>query len=381
MSSMSLGFAASPTDRVFAACVQANVPVIFVGSPGVGKTARMTARALAWGVHLEVLIGSIREPSDFLGMPVETDSTVMPDGTVLPVPSTANAVPSWAVRLVNAGPAILFLDELSTCSPATQKAMLRVIQERCVGDLVLPETVRIVAAMNPVDEAVDGLELAPPVANRFLHLPWMFDADRWFDGMTTGFDTLPEPALGQLASRRDNDAARMRGLVSGYLRKNPGRICPGVPTDPVQAAGAHASPRSWANLAAVLEWVHPQDTAAIRLAAQAAVGEGDAQAFTQYAAAAGLVDPEKVLADPTCLDWSTVRPDLAFALCGAVLSLTVSRGTKAAWEAAMALYDHAAGDRPDVVVPAVRKLLTGVPEGAVMPKRLHDRLRELAVAA
>jgi len=51
------------------------------------------------------------------------------------------APPSWALRLAEAGHGLLFLDELSTAPPAVQAALLRVVLERAVGDLMLPDAV------------------------------------------------------------------------------------------------------------------------------------------------------------------------------------------------------------------------------------------------
>ena len=45
-------------------------------------------------------------------------------------------------------------------------ALLRVVLERTVGDLTLPHDVAIVAAANPPEQAADGWDLSPPLANR-----------------------------------------------------------------------------------------------------------------------------------------------------------------------------------------------------------------------
>ncbi len=47
--------------------------------------------------------------------------------------------------------------------------MLRILQEREVGELPLPATVALVATANPPAVAVDGWELPPPIANRLMH--------------------------------------------------------------------------------------------------------------------------------------------------------------------------------------------------------------------
>ncbi|NEA88457.1 AAA family ATPase, partial [Streptomyces sp. SID14436] len=116
---------------------------------------------------LTTVIASVHEPSDFSGLPVPGD-----DPAVQGVPM---APPDWAVRLVREGRGLLFLDELSTAPPAVQAALLRLVLERRVGALRLPPGVRIVAAANPRASAADGWELSAPLANRFVHLPWVHD--------------------------------------------------------------------------------------------------------------------------------------------------------------------------------------------------------------
>src|SRR6267142_1736677 len=125
--------------------VQAGVPVLAKGAPGIGKSSMMVGLAAALGLPIEVVIASLREPSDFAGLPV-----IQSDGSV------ALAAPRWAKELAAAGKGILFLDEITTAPPAVQAALLRVVLDRVVGDLSLPAAVSIVAACNPPDQASGG---------------------------------------------------------------------------------------------------------------------------------------------------------------------------------------------------------------------------------
>ncbi len=123
--------------------VAARVPVLLWGAPGTGKTSAIRAMASAMGLPCETVIASIREPSDFAGLPVIAGSAVR------------FAPPLWATRLAAAGTGVLFLDELSTAPPAVQAALLRVVLERTVGDLTLPDDVAAAGVMREICQGAE----------------------------------------------------------------------------------------------------------------------------------------------------------------------------------------------------------------------------------
>ncbi|WP_328818829.1 MoxR family ATPase, partial [Nonomuraea cypriaca] len=205
--------------------VAAGLPVILWGAPGTGKTSAVLALGARLGLPVEVVVGSIREPSDFAGLPVLRDG------------GTWFAPPRWAERLAAAGSGILFLDELTTAPPAVQAAMLRVVLERAVGDLTLPPSVRIVAAANPSEQAADGWDLSAPLANRLIHLDWTVSAASVAEGFTGGFP-VPD-AAGPAPSAAA--VGRARALVGAFLRVRPELVL-AVPDGP---ARAWPSPRTW----------------------------------------------------------------------------------------------------------------------------------------
>lgn len=280
--------------RALGATIRANVPVLLWGTPGVGKTSIIETHFPQAGYHVETIVGSNREPSDYLGLPIHNRDTNTVEYAAL----------DWATRLVHADKGLLFLDEFSTAAPSVQKAMLRIVQEREVGCLTLPDTVAIVAAANPVDQAADGWDLAPPVANRFMHLDWAFNVDAWLDGALTGFDQ-PEPISldSLLGDGGDEAAARVRGIVTGFLRARPDLLAPNPPVDPSESGGAWPSPRSWENMMRVLTELRHDDEAARMLAIQGCVGDAAATEFIAWSATADLHSPLDVLADPTIVAW------------------------------------------------------------------------------
>jgi len=65
--------AATPMIRALAASIRANVPVLVWGQPGTGETAVLNEHGASRGYHVETIVGSNREPTDFMGYPIEQD--------------------------------------------------------------------------------------------------------------------------------------------------------------------------------------------------------------------------------------------------------------------------------------------------------------------
>lgn len=141
-------FPGSPFQRALAAGVEARVPTAVIGEPGQGKTATMESATSGWGRHIETVIGSNREATDFLGVMIEDKGAIKYSSF------------QWVKNLNNAAKGLLLLDEFNTSAPSTMKGMLRVVQEGYVGDTKPNDSVSIVALMNPIETAV-------PPPNRF----------------------------------------------------------------------------------------------------------------------------------------------------------------------------------------------------------------------
>ncbi|WP_439658770.1 AAA family ATPase [Lentzea sp. HUAS TT2] len=363
--------------------VSADLPVLLWGEPGIGKTAALTQLADALALPLTTVIASVHEPSDFSGLPVVGD-----DPATQGVPM---APPDWAVRLVEAGHGLLFLDELSTAPPAVQAALLRVVLERRVGALRLPPGVRIVAAANPRSSAADGWELSPPLANRFVHLQWTYDHEVVVRGLG---GTWPVAALPRLSAGRLPDAvAFARRAVCELLATRPDLVHQ-LPKNEARRGGAWPSPRSWEMTLRLIAFATAAGTSreVLSMLVRGAVGDGPGLELLASLDRMDLPDPEVLLADPA----SAVLPergDLRQVVLDGVVAAVRNRPDEARWNAAWALLTLALETgAPDlVVVPAstlaaLRRDDWEVPAaierlaGAVSLSRRADRARAVVGA-
>jgi hypothetical protein len=267
--------AANPQLEALALAVSANLPVLLWGEPGIGKSAGLQQLAAGLGVPLETVIASVHEPSDFAGLPIIGDD---PAATGVPM-----APPDWAVRLTAAGRGIVFFDELSSAPPAVQAALLRVVLERRVGSLTLPEPVRVVAAANPPSSAADGWHLSPPLANRFVHLQWTHDPRTVARGMAGTWPSVPLPLIDP--ARVPSAVARARGVISGFLTARPG-LAHHLPGDAESRGRAWSSPRTWEMALRLLAVGYAtgadQKAVAVAAAVIGAVGDGTGLELLTY---------------------------------------------------------------------------------------------------
>lgn len=302
------------------------LPGLVVGPPGTAKTFRVKALCRALGLHGVPVLASLRQPEDFLGMPLpvrdpaERDRLLAwvrarvpgaraveaPDGIMFCL--TEYAPPRWAVEAAAAGRACVILDEANRTPPAVQSALLRVVLEGVVGDFVLPPTVRFTAIMNPAGSS-GTWDLSDALANRFGHFIWPTPTiAAWSQYMASA---------GRVGAARANtestrDAAELEasveanwpahyaeavGLVSGFLSARP-NLHHDQPEDGDPAcSGAWPSPRTWdmGTRAVASARLHGLSKSMQLTLISAFVGPGAGAEFATWATEADLPDPVRLL--------------------------------------------------------------------------------------
>lgn len=335
--------------------VQAGLPVALRGKPGVGKTSMVEAIARALGLHLEVVIGSLREPTDIAGLPI-----VGQNNTVHLSP------PTWAVNAASAeNGSLVLLDELTTASPAVQAAMLRVIRERVVGDLTMGKNVRVVAAYNDARDC-GGYELELPMRSRLLHITVTPLADEFIDGLVNGWNSpvIQQETLSAADFRHTN--AR---LVAGFLRSRPSLV---EDTPKEYSFGGYPCPRTWEM---VVDAMTAADCASVDedvrfLLVAGCIGDGVASEFLTWTSALDLPDSKDILRHPEKLKehLSLQRPDRTFVILSSIIDVAISIDKPAAWRAGIEVLAVAADEGfGDLVAFLGRKLFNARPAGTELP--------------
>lgn len=343
--------------------IAARVPVLLWGAPGTGKTSVIRAMADAAGWPCETVIASIREPSDFAGLPV-----VNRDGGPGGRARVELAPPLWALSLAEHGHGVAFFDEISTAPPAVQAALLRVVLERTVGDLKLPDAVSVVAAANPPEQAADGWDLSAPLANRFCHLEWPVDPRAVADGFAAGWPAHRPSALAGGWERR---IAVMRSWVAGFVTVRP-PLAVAVPEDAAGAGRAWPSPRTWDMAAILLAAAESAGAGELvrSLLVRGCVGPAAGVEFLTWLAEADLPDPEAVLADPESFVLPE-RGDRAYAALSSVAAAVAADPGDGRWQRGCRALAHAANSAPDVAAAAARTLARCRPPGAPIPDEVQ----------
>jgi hypothetical protein len=344
----------SDTSSALGVAVAAKAPVILWGAPGQGKTSVLESIADASSRMLRTVLASIREPSDFAGLPTIVDG------------KTKLIAPDWAQDIAEKGDGILFFDEISTAPPATQAAMLRVALDRVAGDLYLGDNVSIVAAANPPEIAADGWDLAAPMANRFCHLEWALPADVVRDGFSIGWPEIAVPVVDSVRADREIQNARL--LVGAFLGARPDMVTV-IPKATAEAGRAFPTPRSWEMAAHLYGFATAAGVSntARRMLITGSVGQAAAAEFLAYVADLDLPDPEMLLADPSKFVAPT-RGDRVYAVGASVLAAVKSNTTPERWKAAgKVVAAIAQADHSDVAVAIGKRWMAIRPSADVMP--------------
>lgn len=302
------------------------LPLLLWGDPGIGKSARIKRMATLAHAYAAINFPSGRLPEDFAGTPVQDGK-----GGLVTV-STLQQVKELCVI----GEGIIYFDEINTARPMTQSALLGVILDRRMGDLLFPGGVRVVAAANDPKTNAGANELSLPLANRFVHYSMSSPAaSEWGDFM---FGVNQPGDQGSLVVMEQNVKAEWShswahavSQVVGFIRATPGALHK-MPKEGDDIR-AYPTPRTWdwaARALATSKALKMHDAVTYQLL-QGCVGLGAADEFTEYMLKADLPSPVEVLKNGFTPDG---RMDRSYAVYTALATYVASMEQGAARKAA-----------------------------------------------
>lgn len=174
--------------RIF---ISSKIPITLWGPPGAGKTKtiqQLEKEVDEDGVNYQVITvqPSTEDSTVFNGLMV-VHYDVVEEKYVMEksIPKVAERV--WEAFRDWKRLTIMFLDEMTTCVPAQQHAMLGLLTDGTYGPLDISPYVTFVMAANPPNTVPEVIPLGNQVINRGGHIPWFSDPDQWYNGWSSGF--------------------------------------------------------------------------------------------------------------------------------------------------------------------------------------------------
>ncbi len=311
--------------------LNAGIPYIATGLPGIGKTAWLLDFIASKGMIVHDLkaavnshergegkwaviqvMGSIREAEDIGGYPVRTEHGLSLEPTIWATAAHHLADLGWTV--------VVFWDEFRDLTAPKQAALQKVMHENLCGDMYLNPLIRWAAAANSIEHSTSGIPISAPMANRIGHIAWDVSAEEWCQSML-GNDfkvraSLPPEALKRLPEER--------ALVASYIDKRRNQLID-LPETEENRDGPWQSPRSWDNCSQLLAVAGPKDYD-FRLELMASiVGIGAAKEFIHWQRELNLPNPQDLLDGKVSLDKiiNKNRPDIMYAVVYSVASAVI----------------------------------------------------------
>lgn len=299
------------------------LPLLIEGMPGTAKSAVIEQAAAHFGLECKVLSPSESGAGAFGVVPVAVEV----DGeTIIRYP-----IEEWLVPMIKKGRGLIFLDEMTSADETLQAASMSLLHAKRFAGRVLPGGIRVIGACNPTDIAVNGSDLAPPVANRFCWIKWekpSVDQHRDYmlstlgldGGSDTGADIDAEEA--RVLKAWPAAYGRAVGLEVGFHQKTAGTWKHKYPSRDDAAKRAWPSDRSWEYAARALATsaVHGLSGADRDALVEGFIGTEAATAWDIYIGQADLPDIEKLLAGELTFVADARRIDRALAVFSACLA-------------------------------------------------------------
>jgi hypothetical protein len=155
------------------ACIEADVPALVKGPPGIGKTYLVRELAARLNRPFVHLFAATLDPVDLIGVPYVDRPMI--DGIA------GNPVTRWAAPglLPQEPNHIILIDEIAAAEPALQKALFSLIQFGMAGDYRAPENTSFIGCGNNDTDRAGVTRMLTPLKSRLVHLDMEVDHGDW----------------------------------------------------------------------------------------------------------------------------------------------------------------------------------------------------------
>lgn len=367
---------------------QAGVFPLGYGLPGWAKSASLAALAHATEKYFYCFLPATHEPTDASGLPAMGEFKMDDKGVIKCMEMVS---PRWVLKAL-LRPAVLVVDELTCCTPAMQSAIMGMVLEGRVGDMVLPENTLRYGLCNPPDIASNGFPLEAPLANRMMHYQWKFPRKDWVAGMHNGQE-FPSPEPPVLPDNWKKEIYEMSAVVAEFHEACAGFLYPEtdehgmVVLSNSERSRAYPSPRSWSMAAramAAAKSVNASDDVVNEIV-EGCVGQAAASAFDSWNDYRDIPLPEPVISavssalsskQPDEMISNMVpnmgRADKVRVFLSSVTGCIIDNNSRERWHAAQEIYRQLIKRHKEVALVCAGPLYKNRPAGVKLSPEMVE---------
>jgi len=253
------------------------IPTMIWGNPGGGKTSTVNFLGKTLGKPTEIRSGNKSDPTDFSGIPYLIDGKGEDGGKTLKF-----SEPKYVQMMKNNPDGILFFDEITTCSPVIQVALLSIIQDCQFGEFEIPKTIYRVAAGN-YNNITGTHNMSLALMNRFCHIFYDMDITFFMDGFVSGWQNYEEAKINKSEDQiiKEN---KYRLAVVDFVKQHPDFLddfpIDGTISDPHEFA--YPTPRSWDMAVKILSVLDENEPEYIEELVKGCIGDGAGNLFLNF---------------------------------------------------------------------------------------------------